>query len=184
MKVTDDFLPLNVFKRLQHYCYNNNSKMIDIGGKIISVLETPSYAIPFLKTKGYELILSFIRESYDGFDNQLNIHADNRLNGIKISYASVLYINEPLGVTENGTAFYEHEYYGLEFPDDVSDEEHDRLLIEDSNNTERWKKVASTQNAPNRYLEYNANLFHAKYPANIDRGLRIVMISFFRKKQL
>ena len=183
MKITENFLPDDVFKYLEKYCYSTHSRKIDIGGKEISVMDTPSFIIPYLKTDAHELILSFIRESYDGFDNSLNIHADNRLNGIKIAKASVLYINNPKGVTENGTAFYSHEYYGLELPDDVSDEEHDRLLVEDANNPSKWQKVVSTLNVRNRYLEYNANLFHSKYPANIDNGKRVVMVSFFKKSK-
>jgi hypothetical protein len=38
--------------------------------------------LPFLKLEGYEMILTFIRSAYEGFD-EINIHADGLINGQK-----------------------------------------------------------------------------------------------------
>jgi hypothetical protein len=39
------------------------------------------------------MILTFIRSAYEGFDEEINIHADGLINGQKKDKAAVLYIN-------------------------------------------------------------------------------------------
>jgi hypothetical protein len=46
--------------------------------------------LPFLKLEGYEMILTFIRSAYEGFDEEINIHADGLINGQKVDKAAVL----------------------------------------------------------------------------------------------
>ncbi|MBS4042357.1 MAG: hypothetical protein KGZ59_00890 [Chitinophagaceae bacterium] len=196
MKITDNHLPAQIFKQLQKYVATTDFKIIDIGAnRLISVLEAPDFVLPHIQLENYELITAFLRESYDGFDNQLNIHADNILPKIhydenkkpfivnyKVDYASVLYVNNFQGVTLNGTAFYLHEKYQDKLPEDVSDGEYNRMIIEDSNDIKKWKFFKKVPSEPNRFLTYNARLFHSKYPENIDKGVRIVLVGFYSKK--
>jgi hypothetical protein len=51
--------------------------------KKFSVITTPNAFLPFLKLEGYEMILTFIRSAYEGFDEEINIHADGLINGQK-----------------------------------------------------------------------------------------------------
>lgn len=179
--INSNHLPADIFKQLQDYCDHNDFRIIDIGaGRQISVLETPDFILPFLQLDGNMLVTSFLRESYDGFDNKLNIHADTQMMGIDITTASVLYVNRTDGVSENGTAFYSHKEYG-EFLPEVLDIEHDRMLFEDANDAEKWELKLEEKSEPNKFITYNAKHFHSKYPANIDKGVRIVLASFYTK---
>lgn len=182
MKVQDNYLPEENFKQLQAYCNKTDFKIVDAGGKLFSILETPSEMFEFLKEDGHKLILTFIREAYDGFDNSARIHADNIIMGEKTALAKVLYINNTEVVTENGTAFWKHHKYGAELPEDVTNEEFDRLLLEDSNNLELWYQTDFVESKPNRLLTYNSNQFHSKWPANIAKGRRVVLVAFYAKK--
>ncbi len=184
MRIEDNFLPERFFKYLQYYCNKNDFRIVQAGKKLFSVLETPQEKeiIECLQEEGHELILSFIREAYDGFDNDLNIHADGIIDGKKCDIAKVLYINNPEGVTENGTSFWKHHFHGLELPNDVSDEEFDRMLIQDANNPDLWEQTGYVKSKPNRLLTYNSNTFHSKWPKNIDHGRRVVLVAFYSKK--
>lgn len=182
MKDQDNFLPQHIFLKLKKFISNTDFKIIDIGAnRKISVIETPQFVTNFLKVENHKLITSFLRESNDGFDNQLNIHADNLIKSEKIALASVLYINEINQATANGTAFYKHEKYGEKLPEDISDEEYNRMLLEDANDKTKWICYHHIASIPNKLLTYDARLFHAKYPLNIDKGNRIVMVNFYSK---
>lgn len=181
MKIIDNFLPENSFKQLQNYCNENDFKIVDAGGKLFSILETPVEMFGFLHEENHDLVLTFIREAYDGFDNTPRIHADNIIAGRKTALAKVLYINNPNSASENGTAFWKHHQYGVELPEDVTNEEFDRLLLEDSNNLELWKQTDFVEAKPNRLLTYNSNQFHSKWPANIAQGRRVVLVAFYAK---
>jgi hypothetical protein len=182
MTVTNNFLPKQVFKYLQNYCKENEFKIVQVGDKDFSVLETPKSLLPYFQIDSYELILTFIRSAYKGFDNESRIHADNIINGHKTALASVLYINEQLGTTPNGTCFYNHKMHGPELTKEVSDEEFDRLLTEDANDLSKWEKTDIVTSYPNRLLKYNSQNFHGKFPNEITEGKRIVLVCFYTKK--
>ncbi|WP_412464242.1 hypothetical protein [Flavobacterium mekongense] len=196
MKIKDNHLPPKVFKQLQDYVAKTDFKIIDIGaGRLISVLAAPDFVIPHIQIDGFELIVAFLRECYDGFDNTLNIHADNIIATTtyndkkqpvtvlnKVDHAGVLYVNNEELVSENGTAFYFHSTHGYLLPENVSEDEYNRLLIEDSNDETKWKQYEYVASEPNRFLTYNARLFHSKWPANIDKGIRVVLVTFYKKK--
>lgn len=182
MNVIDNFLPKEVFKKLQNFVAKNDFKIIDIGAnRLISVLEAPDYVLNYLAIPGHIIITSFLRESYDGFDNQLNIHADNLISGMKVNKAGVLYINNPEGVTPNGTQFFIHEKYHYELPENVSEEEYNRMLQEDAKDKNKWVIASQVHNITNRFLTYDARMFHDKFPSNIDKGNRIVLVVFYTK---
>jgi len=102
-----------MFTALQDICTNTEFEIVKVGEKEFSIMKTPEDILPYFQIPGHEIILSFIRDAYADFDTDYRIHADNVINGHKTSFASVLYINKPEGVTPNGTAFWEHEKYGL-----------------------------------------------------------------------
>jgi len=180
INVIDNFLPEEVFKELQDYCYSNEFNIINAGEKQFSVLNIPEALTDYFKFEGLTPVLGFIRNAYNGFDDELRIHADNIINGEKTSIACVLYINKDEGVTDNGTCFYEHLSLGIELPKDCSNEEFDRLIREDSNDEGKWKRLDYISSRPNRLLMYSSNYFHSKYPAKIERGERIVLVCFYK----
>ncbi|WP_430611519.1 hypothetical protein [Flavobacterium sp. JP2137] len=179
IKVQDNYLPNPLFQKLQEYCYQNNFERVQAGEKEFEILKVPPEILPYLEIEGYEMNLSFIRRAHKDFDTDWRIHADNIINGKKTLLASVLYINKAEGVSENGTAMWIHEKYGTHLPDDASNEEFDRLLLEDSNDLRRWEKCDYIKSVPNRLLTYSATIFHSKYPNAIEQGERIVLVAFY-----
>jgi len=182
MTVTDNFLPIGAFEDLQEYCNESDFQIVKLGEKEFSVLTTPRYLLEFFQIPGHELVLTFIRSAKKDFDNDIRIHADNIIEGKKTALASVLYINPEGTVSKNGTAFWRHNEYGYELPKDVSNEEFDRLITEDSNDLSKWEQLDTIYARPNRRLLYNSNLFHSKYPSKITEGTRIVLVCFYAKK--
>lgn len=180
--IKNNFLPDKVFKDLQDYVYSNRFSLTKVGEKTFYILPTPDFIIPYLQIKGYDALFSFIRKANNEINTEMNVHADNIINGKPTHLASVLYINESDSVSPNGTAFWEHEKYGLELPENTPNEEFDRLLLEDSNNIHKWRQHIFVPAIPNRLLTYQANLFHSKFPAKIQKGERIVLVVFFNKE--
>ena len=181
ISVVDNFLPEDEFKSLQEYCDNNLFEIVNFPGKSFSVLTPPSSVYNYLNIDGYEVILSFVRSAYKGFDDDLRIHADNIVQGKKIDVASVLYINDEDGVTPNGTAFWEHYIYGRSLPIDCTDEEFNNVIEVDANNRSAWIFKDYISSRPNRMLTYDANYFHSKHPAEITEGIRKVLVTFYTK---
>ena len=94
--------------------------------------------------------------------------------------SSVLYINDEEDVTPNGTAFYKHHKYGYELPE-VSEQEFNRMILEDAKDPSKWTKTDTISAKPNRFLLYQANYFHSKFPAHIVQGERQVLVTFYKK---
>lgn len=180
--VQDKFLPEKIFKELQEYTNSNSFDKITAGDKEFSVLATPNEILQLLEVDSKEIIISFIRSAYLGFDDELRIHADNIIMGEKSERASVLYINDTDEVTENGTAFWCHNNYGIKLPKDISDKDFDLLLQNDSNDLEKWKQIGFIASVPNRLLTYDSNYFHSKYPNEIKKGVRYVLVTFYKNK--
>lgn len=180
-EVKDAFLPKEIFQELQDYCKKEEFQIVQAGDKSFSVLDVPENVKPFLEIEGHELVLSFIRNAYSDFDNEWRIHADNIIMNERVTLASVLYINDPLGVSENGTSFYEHHLHGKELSECVSEEEYNRLILEDSNDVEKWLETDYVKSKPNRLLKYSARLFHSKSPNKIKEGKRVIMASFYKR---
>lgn len=176
--VKDDYFQPTIFRSLQEYC-DNEFQIVKAGEKEFLTLPTPEKLIPILQMEGQELVLSFIRKCHKDFDFKPRIHADNIIQSHKTSMASVLYINREKGVTPNGTSFYEHEKYGHRLPEDVTDEEFDRLIVDDSHDLDKWKKTDYISARPNRMLVYDSQMFHSRFPHKIEGGERIVLVNFY-----
>jgi hypothetical protein len=181
MTIIDNFLPKEVFKKLQEYCKENEFKIVQAGEKEFSILEIPQEIYPFLELDGHEIIFAFIRNAYKDFDNEERIHCDGIIMGKKTDKAAVLYINNKNGVTKNGTKFYAHKVHGNFLPNNASEEEFNRLIEEDSHDTSKWRETHFVNSKPNRMLRYNASFFHGKFPAKIKNGERQVLVVFYCK---
>lgn len=178
--IQDNFLPDDVFLRLQNYCSENEFQEIVAGDKAFSVLEVPDYISPYLEREGYSIILSFIRRAWKEFDFSPRIHADGIIQGKKADLASVLYVNAKDGVSPNGTSFFQHIELGDRLPKDASEELFNHLILNESNDLSKWELRETVNAEPNRLLVYDSRLFHAKTPAVIDRGTRVVLVSFYQ----
>lgn len=182
ISVKNKFLPEAAFADLQAYCKESEFEEVKVGDRVFSTLKTPNYLLELLQIPNHDLVLTFIRRANTEYDTSLFVHADNIVNGQKIAIASVLYINETEGITPNGTAFYNHVKYGAQLPDNVTDEEYDRLLTEDANDISKWRQTDIITAYPNRLLKYSANQFHSAWPKVITEGDRIVLVAFYSKK--
>jgi len=78
----------------------------------------------------------------------------------------------------HGTAFWEHENYGHTYIKS-SDEEFNRMLIEDADDKSKWKLNSIVGYRDNRLLSYPCNYFHSKYP-NEYEDQRIVVVMFYK----
>jgi len=181
INIIDNFLPEDEFKSLQEYCDNNLFEIVSRPGKLFSVLKTPEDLYKYIHIEGYEIVLSFIRSAYKGFDTNLWIHADNIIEGKRVDISSVLYINEEEGVSPNGTAFWDHYSHGVKLSKDCSDADFDNILIKDADDRSKWVKKDYISSRPNRVLTYDANYFHSKYPQEITEGIRKVLVTFYTK---
>lgn len=174
--IQDNYLPGEAFQDLCEYIKGNEFQEHKVVEKTFSALELPRSILPFFSIKGKELVLAFLRRSNSIYDTELNIHADYIVNGRKTSLASVLYIKSEV---ECGTQFYIHEKYGLKLPNEVSDKEYNRMIIEESNDASKWKKKDYVSNYPNRLVTYDSNYFHSKGIQKIENGDRIVAVFFY-----
>jgi len=180
IKVTDDFLDKNIFSELQDYTEKTEFNVVTAGDKQFSTLEVPKHIYPLIEMDGYDITLAFIRRAYNGFDEEMRVHCDGIIMNKKTDYASVLYINKAEGVTSNGTAFYEHKVHGPKL-DKEDEAEFNRLILEDSNDSSKWKLTDFISSKPNRLLTYKASLFHSKFPNKISEGVRVVLVVFYSK---
>ena len=181
ISVVDNFLPEKEFIELQEYCNTNEFQIISPPGITLSVLEIPGHLYKYLEVDGYEIILSLIRSAYKGFNDNMNIHADNIIQESKTSIATVLYINDEEGVTDNGTAFWKHNTYGYSIPLDCSPEDFNNMIDVDAKDLSKWVMKDYISSRPNRILMYDADYFHSKYPAEITDGIRKILVTFYKK---
>lgn len=135
-----------------------------------------------LEQKEIEVVFSFFREAKEGQDDELRIHNDSIINEQQPDRAGVLYISEDNRNFINGTAFWKHKKYGDTFDNSSDIEEFNRLIIEDSNDIEKWELKSIIGHKKNRFLSYPCNYFHSKFPREF-REPRIVFVIFYKVKE-
>lgn len=123
-------------------------------------------------------ILSFFRQAKEGQDNDWRIHCDYIIEGQKPDRALVVYMSDDNKESLNGTAFWEHAVYG-DCVEDISNEDYDSLLENDSNNLDRWTLKSVIGHKKGRVLSYPCNYFHSKYPNEFKED-RIVFVMFYK----
>lgn len=182
VSIIDNFLTEEDFKMLQSYCKFEKFEIYSVGDKEFLVLPTPESLIEKVALPNHDIVLSFIRKAHAEFDTDWRIHADNIINGYKTNYASVLYIDFEDNL-KTGTAFWEHNTHGKKLKKNVSEQEFNRLITEDANDLSKWEKTNFVEAKKNRFLVYDSNLFHSKYPNVIEKGERIVLVTFYKKSK-
>jgi len=125
-----------------------------------------------------EPVFSFFREAKEGQDNDWRIHNDSIIEGKQPDRAIVLFISEDGYGDLNGTAFWEHWKHGEKF-ENITPEEYDRLLLEDSNDRDKWLLKSVIGHKQNRLLSYPCNYFHSKYPNEFVNS-RKVFVMFYK----
>ena len=127
-------------------------------------------------------ILSFFRISNDKLDTEWRIHSDLKIEGQQPDRALVLYIS-PRKINElHGTALWEHNTYGKSLPNNVTNEEFDRMILNESENLDAWTLNSVIGYEQNRAISYPANYFHSKYPNKSWKSGREVFVMFYKTK--
>jgi len=127
-------------------------------------------------------ILGFFRVSNDTLDTNWRIHSDLIIQGEKPDRALVLYMS-PRKIDElHGTALWSHKHYGKSLPDDITNEEFDRMILKESENLKKWTLNSVIGYEQNRAISYPANYFHSKYPNKSWKSGREVFVMFYKIK--
>ena len=181
--ILDNFLPHNLFNALKEI---KDFEEIKTPGKSFWISKLPEEFQNFVTNKissieGKEIknILCFLREAKQNQDTDWRIHCDQKINGEQPDRAIVLFMSPSKSENElNGTAFWKHESYGYTLPSS-SNEEFDRMLVEDANNKDKWELNTVIGHKENRLISYPSSYFHSKYPNQSWEDGRVVFVMFY-----
>jgi hypothetical protein len=185
--IADDFLSTPWYETTREQLSNNFFNEVVVGNKSFHV-QSPaeqfqaivSDKISLLEGSKITNILSFFRLATDTIDTDWRIHSDLKINGTQPDRAVVLFMSPCSSDIElNGTAFWSHSEYGHSLPYGTDDSEFDRVLMEDANNTDKWRLNSVIGHRENRLISYPASYFHSKYPNKAWSGGRIVYVMFY-----
>jgi len=187
----------NVFGEKFHsevlnYCKNDaNYKNYKVGDKNfycdvnnVGIVEEPIVRHLESSNKKIKPIFSYYRIATNKLDTDWRIHCDINIFKEKPTNACVYYISSNNKIL-NGTAIWKHKKYGRYCPD-ISDEEFDRLILEDSNNLINWDIDFVISGDADRLITYPSNVFHSKYPKKSwgenSTNCRIIFCMFYKEK--
>tara|TARA_R110000737_G_scaffold59300_1_gene85875 strand:+ start:73 stop:654 length:582 start_codon:yes stop_codon:yes gene_type:complete len=169
--IIDDFVQKNIFEIANKHLDENEFKKIKAGDKDFHIQQSnkefDKYIIQKLSIiEGKEIknILSFFRIATDKLDISWRIHSDLNINGEKPDRALVLYLSPREKEDLHGTALWEHDIYGREIPEDITNEEYDKMIKVDANTLEKWRLSTVVGYEQNRLVSYPSSYFHSKYP--------------------
>jgi len=182
----DDFLSKQWYEATTEELSSNEFEDVVVGDRSFYV-QTPSVAfneivsskISLLEGSPIRNILSFFRVATDVLDTDWDIHSDLKINGEQPDRAVVLFMSPSKSESElSGTAFWKHESYGYALPSS-SNEEFDRMLLEDSNDLTKWELNTVIGHRENRLISYPSSYFHSKYPNKSWEDGRVVFVMFY-----
>lgn len=190
--IKDNFLDPDLFSYIKDYIKKSKWKTITIGPEDsfnfdIKYIEPEQKFVKYIQAwlqvierADINILRSFFRKSNSKYDTEWRIHNDSLVDGVKPDRALVFYINKNKEEHQNGTAFWKHHEHGYEL-NDYDIEEFNRLLIEDSNDLNKWTLDTVVNHKENRLVSYPCNYFHSKYP---DKSKdRTVFVAFYTSKQ-
>ena len=184
--IKDNFLDKELFKLLNKNLID--FKEVKTPDKSFWVIEPDENIIKYIITKisiiekcEIENILAFFRQSKGKQDNDWRIHNDSIIEGEQPDRAIVLYMSNDNNNMLNGTAFWEHKYYGDTFLYGDDPNEYNKVLKEDSEDLTKWNLKSIIGHKPNRLISYPCNYFHSKYPNEFKN--RIVFVMFYKIKK-
>jgi len=185
--IIDDFVEKNLFKLANQYLDENKFNKVIVGKKDFYIQDSNKDFDEYIATKlsiiegkKIENILSFFRVATDEIDVTWRIHSDLNINGQKPDRAVVLYLSPREKEELHGTALWEHYIYGRELPEDISDEEYDRMIKMDADELEKWRLSTVVGYEENRLVSYPSSYFHSKYPNVSWEEGRKVFVMFYK----
>jgi hypothetical protein len=187
INIIDDFLDEDIYESVYQKLSDNEFIEVEVGDKHFWVQYSNKEFDDFIVEKlttidgvQRECLLGFFRVATEEFDTDWRIHADSKVGDIRPERALVLYISPSTKEGLHGTAFWKHKKVGYKMPDDVTNEEADRFLLEEANNLDNWELSSVVGYRPNRALMYPSVYFHSKYPNTGWKEGRMVYVMFYR----
>lgn len=186
INIIDDFLDKEVYESVYNRLLNNQFQGVDAGDKKFFIQYSDKEFDQLILNKlsiidgvKRESLLAFFRVATEDLDNDWRIHADLNIGEIKPERALVLYISESTKEGLHGTAFWKHKKVGYQMPDNVSDTDADKFLLEECNNLDNWELHSVIGYKTNRALMYPSSYFHSKYPNTGWKEGRMVYVMFY-----
>jgi len=99
-------------------------------------------------------LLEFLRAANEQIETGRRIHAVSKEADIRTERALVLYLSPSTKKGIHGKAFWKHKKLGYNIPEDISNEEFDRMLRDEANDLENWDLHTVIGYRPNRALMY------------------------------
>ena len=187
INVIDDFLDGILYKETYEQLISNEFKEVPAGEKSFWVqFSSPEFdelvleKISRIEGTTRRKIFSFFRLATDKVDTDWRIHADSIINGERPDRAMVIYMSPSTMKGLHGTAFWSHKEIGHCLSQEVSYEQFDKILLEDSNNFDKWKLNSVLGHKENRAVSYPCNYFHSKYPNLGWQEGRIAYVIFYK----
>lgn len=187
INIKDDFLHKDTYDIVCHMLANNKFQQVELGDKKFWVQYSDSEfdnivlrRLSAIDGLPRESLLAFFRVATDELDTDWRIHADAKVGDIRPTRALVLYLSESTMEGLHGTAFWKHKKLGYEMPLDISNEESDRMLMQEANDLSNWDLHSVVGYKPNRAVMYPSNYFHSKYPNVGWKEGRMVYVMFYR----
>jgi hypothetical protein len=187
INVVDDFLEENIYESVYQHLSDNEFVKVEVGDKPFWVQYTNEEFDNLILDKlskidgvKRECLLGFFRVATEELDTDWRIHADSKVGDIRPERALVLYISPSTKEGLHGTAFWKHKEMGYKMPEDTSDEEANRFLLEEANNLDNWELHSVVGYRPNRAVMYPSVYFHSKYPNTGWKEGRMVYVMFYR----
>lgn len=187
INVVDDFLEENIYESVYQHLSDNEFVKVEVGDKPFWVQYTNEEFDNLILDKlskidgvKRECLLGFFRVATEELDTDWRIHADSKVGDIRPERALVLYISPSTKEGLHGTAFWKHKDVGYKMPEDASDEEANRFLLEEANNLDNWELHSVVGYRPNRAVMYPSVYFHSKYPNTGWKEGRMVYVMFYR----
>jgi hypothetical protein len=187
INVVDDFLEENIYESVYQHLSDNEFVKVEVGDKPFWVQYTNEEFDNLILDKlskidgvKRECLLGFFRVATEELDTDWRIHADSKVGDIRPERALVLYISPSTKEGLHGTAFWKHKDVGYKMPEDTSDEEANRFLLEEANNLDNWELHSVVGYRPNRAVMYPSVYFHSKYPNTGWKEGRMVYVMFYR----
>jgi hypothetical protein len=187
INVVDDFLEENIYESVYQHLSDNEFVKVEVGDKPFWVQYTNKEFDNLILDKlskidgvKRECLLGFFRVATEELDTDWRIHADSKVGDIRPERALVLYISPSTKEGLHGTAFWKHKDVGYKMPEDTSDEEANRFLLEEANNLDNWELHSVVGYRPNRAVMYPSVYFHSKYPNTGWKEGRMVYVMFYR----
>ena len=184
MRVIDNFL--STYAEYKRYTDQANFKIETFGNKDFFISKVPEHLQKLVYDKIKRIFsfkdefiptLCYFRKSTPDLDIDVRIHTDQN----HCEFVSILYMSEDMD-SLNGTAFWDHKKYGKKQPRNISDEEFNKLLTEDSGNINNWELNTVLGYEQNRLISYPANYFHSRYPNKSWESGRQVFVMFYKIK--